>query len=67
MLSPIHAIAGMISTNRARMPADPSAEKRAEFTDYVDWAEQDVAGCRGGSIALERMFDDTAKLARSRP
>ena len=39
----------------------------ADLTDYVDWAEQVVAGCRGGNAALDRMFDDTVKLARSCP
>ena len=29
------------------------------------WAEQVVAGCRGGNAALDRTFDDTVKLARS--
>ena len=58
-------IADKISNIRARIHADPSAEERADLTDYVDWAEQVVAGCRGGNAALDRMFDDTVKLARS--
>jgi guanosine-3',5'-bis(diphosphate) 3'-pyrophosphohydrolase len=58
-------IADKISNIRARIHADPTAEERADLTDYVDWAEQVVAGCRGGNAALDRMFDDTVKLARS--
>jgi len=59
-------IADKISNIRARIHSDPTAEERADLTDYVDWAEQVVAGCRGVNAALDRMFDDTVKLARSR-
>ena len=58
-------IADKISNIRARIHSDPNEEERADLTDYVDWAEQVVAGCRGGNAALDRMFDDTVKLARS--
>jgi guanosine-3',5'-bis(diphosphate) 3'-pyrophosphohydrolase len=60
-------IADKISNIRARVHSNPTTEERADLTDYVDWAEQVVAGCRGGNAALDRMFDDTVKLARSRP
>ena len=60
-------LADKISNVRARIHSDPSPEERADLTDYVDWAEQVVAGCRGGNAALDRMFDDTVKLARSCP
>ncbi|MFO1112243.1 MAG: HD domain-containing protein [Bradyrhizobium sp.] len=60
-------IADKISNIRARIHADPSAEERADLIDYVDWATQVVAGCRGGNAALDRLFDDTVKLARSFP
>jgi (p)ppGpp synthase/HD superfamily hydrolase len=60
-------IADKISNIRARIHRDPSPEERADLTDYVGWAEQVFAGCRGGNAALDRMFDDTVKLARSRP
>jgi guanosine-3',5'-bis(diphosphate) 3'-pyrophosphohydrolase len=60
-------IADKISNIRARIHSDPTAEERADLTDYVDWAEQVVAGCRGVNPALDRLFDDTVKLARSRP
>ena len=58
-------IADKISNIRARIYSDPSAEERADLIDYVDWAEQVVAGCRGGNAALDRMFDDAVKFARS--
>jgi guanosine-3',5'-bis(diphosphate) 3'-pyrophosphohydrolase len=60
-------IADKISNIRARIHSDPTAEERADLTDYVDWAEQVVAGCRGGNAVLDRLFDETVKLARSRP
>ena len=58
-------IADKISNIRARIHSDPSAEERADLKDYTDWAEQVVAGCRGGNATLDSMFDDTVKLARS--
>ncbi|MGY3585385.1 (p)ppGpp synthase/HD superfamily hydrolase [Bradyrhizobium sp. USDA 4341] len=58
-------IADKISNIRARIHSDPSAEERADLIDYVDWAEKVVAGCRGGNATLDRMFDETVKLARS--
>ena len=60
-------IADKISNIRARIHAEPTLEERADLTDYVDWAEKVVAGCRGGNVALDRLFDDTVKLARSCP
>ena len=58
-------IADKISNIRARIHCDPHAEQRADLAGYVDWAEQVVAGCRGINAALDQMFDDTVKLARS--
>jgi guanosine-3',5'-bis(diphosphate) 3'-pyrophosphohydrolase len=58
-------IADKISNIRARIHRDPNPEERDDLADYVDWAEQVVAGCRGGNAALDQMFDDTVKLARS--
>ena len=60
-------IADKISNIRARIHPDPTPEERADLTDYVDWAEKVVAGCRGVNAVLDRMFDDTVKLARSCP
>ncbi len=58
-------IADKISNVRARIHSDPSAEEREDLIDYVNWAEKVVAGCRGGNAMLDRIFDDTVKLARS--
>jgi (p)ppGpp synthase/HD superfamily hydrolase len=59
-------IADKVSNILARIYPNPSSEKREEeLTDYVAWAEKVVAGCRGGNELLDRMFDDTVKLARS--
>jgi (p)ppGpp synthase/HD superfamily hydrolase len=60
-------IADKVSNIRARIHSEPTPEERADLTDYVDCAEKVVAGCRGGNAALDRMFDDTVKLARSCP
>jgi len=58
-------IADKISNIRARIHSAPTPDERADLIDYVGWAEQVVAGCRGGNARLDRMFDDTVKLARS--
>jgi guanosine-3',5'-bis(diphosphate) 3'-pyrophosphohydrolase len=58
-------IADKISNIGARIHPDPSADERDDLVDYTDWAEQVVAGCRGGNAFLDRTFDKTLKLARS--
>ena len=58
-------IADKISNIGARILPDPSAEERADLVDYTNWAEQVVAGCRGGNAFLDQTFDKTVKLARS--
>ena len=58
-------IADKISNLRARIVPRPSREERDDLVDYVNWAEQVVAGCRGANAALDKIFDDTVKLARS--
>src|SRR5215813_8215107 len=57
-------IADKISNIGARIHPDPSAEERDDLIDYTNWAEQVVAGCRGGNVWLDRKFDETVKLAR---
>jgi guanosine-3',5'-bis(diphosphate) 3'-pyrophosphohydrolase len=59
-------IADKISNIRARIVPQPNQDERDDLIDYVAWAEKVVAGCRGVNAALDRMFDDTVKLARSR-
>jgi guanosine-3',5'-bis(diphosphate) 3'-pyrophosphohydrolase len=58
-------IADKISNIGARIHPDPGTEERDDLADYIDWAEQVVAGCRGGNAFLDRTFDKTVKLARS--
>ena len=58
-------IADKISNIGARIVPQPSREERDDLVDYVNWAEQVVAGCRGANAALDKIFDDTVKLARS--
>jgi guanosine-3',5'-bis(diphosphate) 3'-pyrophosphohydrolase len=58
-------IADKISNIGARIHARPSAEERDDLADYTNWAEQVVAGCRGGNAWLDQTFDRTVKLARS--
>jgi guanosine-3',5'-bis(diphosphate) 3'-pyrophosphohydrolase len=58
-------IADKISNIGARIHPDPSAEERDDLVDYTNWAEQVVAGCRGGNAWLDAKFDDTVQLVRS--
>jgi (p)ppGpp synthase/HD superfamily hydrolase len=59
-------IADKISNIRARMLPHPNQDQRDDLIDYVTWAEKVVAGCRGVNAELDRMFDETVKLARSK-
>jgi len=58
-------IADKISNVRARIFPNPSREQREELADYLAWAEQVVAGCRGGNATLDGLFDEAAANARS--
>ena len=58
-------IADKISNIGARVHPDPSREERDDLIDYTDWAEQVVAGCRGGNAWLDAKFDQTIAMARS--
>ena len=60
-------IADKISNIRARIVLQPNQDERDDLIDYVTWAEKVVAGCRGVNAVLDRMFDETVKLARSAP
>jgi (p)ppGpp synthase/HD superfamily hydrolase len=59
-------IADKISNIRARILPQPNKDERDDLIDYVAWAEQVVAGCRGGDAMLDHSFDQTVKAARSR-
>src|SRR6476661_707025 len=48
-----------ISNIGARVHRNPSREERDDLIDYTDWAEQVVAGCRGGNAWLDAKFDQT--------
>jgi guanosine-3',5'-bis(diphosphate) 3'-pyrophosphohydrolase len=58
-------IADKISNIRARILPDPTAEERDDLIDYTNWAEQVVAGCRGGNAWLDNAFIETVAYARS--
>ncbi|MGY4627746.1 HD domain-containing protein [Bradyrhizobium sp. USDA 4486] len=58
-------IADKISNIGARIQSDPTAGERDELADYTGWAEQVVAGCRGGNAWLDTKFDDAVKAARA--
>ncbi len=58
-------IADKISNIRARILPEPSRQQRDDLADYLAFADKVVAGCRGGNAALDRLFDETAALARS--
>jgi guanosine-3',5'-bis(diphosphate) 3'-pyrophosphohydrolase len=58
-------IADKLSNVRARIFPHPSREQREELADYVAWAEQVVAGCRGSNAWLDKRFDDVVRAARN--
>ena len=58
-------IADKISNIGARIHSDPSAVERNDLADYTGWAEQVVAGCRGGNSWLDAKFDDAVSAARA--
>ncbi|MCP3475419.1 HD domain-containing protein [Bradyrhizobium sp. CCGUVB1N3] len=58
-------IADKISNVEARIRSNPTAEERVDLIEYTDWAEQVVAGCRGGNAYLDEKFDDAVERARA--
>ena len=58
-------IADKISNVGARIHSDPTTEERSDLADYAGWAEQVVAGCRGGNAWLDMKFDDMVRTARA--
>jgi (p)ppGpp synthase/HD superfamily hydrolase len=57
-------IADKTSNLRALAHSPPADWDVARLVEYVDWAEQVVAGCRGLNPALERAFDGAVMKAR---
>jgi len=45
--------------------APPATWNLARRTEYLDWTEKVVAGCRGANPALERHYDDVLKKGRA--
>jgi guanosine-3',5'-bis(diphosphate) 3'-pyrophosphohydrolase len=58
-------IADKISNTAARVHTDPSAAERDDLADYIAWATEVVAGCRGGNAWLDEKFDDAVKAAKA--
>ncbi|MHC2275942.1 (p)ppGpp synthase/HD superfamily hydrolase [Bradyrhizobium diazoefficiens] len=58
-------VADKISNVGARIHAAPTTEERDDLADYTGWAEQVVAGCRGGNPWLDQKFDDAVRTARA--
>lgn len=58
-------IADKISNIGVRIHSEPTSEERDDLADYTGWAEQVVAGCRGGNPWLDTTFDDTVRRARA--
>ncbi|RXT35104.1 HD domain-containing protein [Bradyrhizobium betae] len=58
-------IADKISNTGARIQTDPTAAERDDLADYVAWATEVVAGCRGGNAWLDEKFDDAVKAAKA--
>jgi guanosine-3',5'-bis(diphosphate) 3'-pyrophosphohydrolase len=57
-------IADKISNIRARIFFEPDLEQQLELMEYLGWAEQVVAGCRGVNAKLDALFDETVANAR---
>jgi guanosine-3',5'-bis(diphosphate) 3'-pyrophosphohydrolase len=58
-------IADKTSNLRALAMSPPAGWGNERALEYVDWAEQVVAGCRGLNAALEQKFDAAANDARA--
>ena len=55
-------IADKVSNLRALGSSPPAGWSRKRIEEYVAWATQVVAGCRGVNAWLEREFDKATKL-----
>ena len=58
-------IADKISNIGARVHSGLTTEERDDLADYTGWAEQVVAGCRGGNAYLDEMFDEVVRRAKA--
>ena len=57
-------IADKTSNLRSLAASPPEGWERQRIADYVAWAEEVVAGCRGTNAALESLFDRAAAEVR---
>jgi (p)ppGpp synthase/HD superfamily hydrolase len=57
-------LADKVSNVRAIVEAPPPGWSHARRRDYVDWTARVVAGLRGSSAPLERLYDETLAAAR---
>jgi (p)ppGpp synthase/HD superfamily hydrolase len=58
-------LADKISNLRSLIYSPPDDWERERLIDYLDWADKVVAGCRGVSATLERIYDETASSGRA--
>ncbi|WP_047310069.1 HD domain-containing protein [Rhodopseudomonas palustris] len=58
-------LADKISNLRSLIFSPPDDWERDRLVDYLDWADQVVAGCRGVNVWLERIYDETASSGRA--
>lgn len=57
-------VADKTSNLRSLAVSPPEGWERQRIADYVAWAEEVVAGCRGTNAALESLFDRAADAVR---
>ena len=57
-------VADKTSNLRSLAASPPEGWERQRIADYVAWAEEVVAGCRGTNAALENLFDRAAAEVR---
>jgi len=58
-------IADKISNLRSLIYSPPDDWECERLIDYLDWSDSVVAGCRGVSGYLERIYDETASSGRA--
>ncbi|MCP9629912.1 HD domain-containing protein [Rhodopseudomonas palustris] len=58
-------LADKISNLRSVTFSPPDEWERERLVDYLDWAVDVAAGCRGVSARLDHLFDETAARARA--
>lgn len=58
-------LADKTSNLRSLTMSPPEGWERQRIADYIAWAEEVIAGCRGTNAALEVLFDRAAAEARA--